>query len=170
MAYEDFVVDLLRGWVANLLSALDAVGDRDTQARLLEACGGACAVQHGDLERVKDLSQSSPDLDVLLSELNQRVTWCGAWRRERDAIVSVCERCGCPLVREGLVERTPAFCECSRGFVRALFETALGQAVRVSLPQAIGRGDPVCRFVVRYRNAEPLPRTERPVSTKERDG
>jgi predicted hydrocarbon binding protein len=169
MSYEDSVVELLRRWVASLLSALDAEGDRDMQARLLEACGAACAIHHGDLERVKNLSQCFPDFDVLLSELNQQASWCGAWRKENDSIVSVCERCGCPLVREGLVELIPAFCECSRGFVKALFETVLGQSVRVSLQQAIGRGDPVCRFVVRYRNVEPLPCAEEPVSTKGRD-
>jgi hypothetical protein len=74
---------------------------------------------------------------------------CGEWRRDGDAIVSVCERCGCPLVREGLVKLVPAFCECSRGFVGALFERVFGRPVSVVLKRAIGRSDPVCEFVVR---------------------
>jgi len=148
MADDVFVVNLLSRWVASLLSTLDEQLDRDTQTRFLEACGAACAAHHGELERAKDLPHSVGDLDGLVAELNRQVSWCGEWKREENAIVSVCERCGCPLVREGLVELSPVFCECSRGFVKALFETALARRVPVSLERAIGRGDPVCRFVV----------------------
>lgn len=156
MSEEGFAVELLRKWVAGLLSALDAEVDRDTRARLLEACGAACAAHHDELDHAKDLPHLAGDLDAFVAELNQRVSWCGAWRREGSAIVSVCERCGCPLVREGLIELSPAFCECSSGFVKALFETALARPVSVSLEQAIGRGDPVCRFVVRDRSGETI--------------
>jgi len=69
--------------------------------------------------------------------------------RNQDAIACVCERCGCPLVNDGLVSSSPIFCSCSRGYVKAVFEVILGGPVVVELEQAIGRGDPVCRFVVR---------------------
>jgi len=61
----------------------------------------------------------------------------------------VCQECGCPLVRAGLVELSPTLCLCSRGWVQAVFEAALAKPVEVELEQAIGRGDPACRFVVK---------------------
>ena len=85
----------------------------------------------------------------MLDLLNRQVPWCGSWVRDGDVITSVCEQCGCPLVRAGWVRPSPAFCNCSRGWVKAVFETALGRPVEVELGQAIGRGDPVCRFLVR---------------------
>lgn len=43
-----------------------------------------------------------------------------------------------------------AFCNCSRGWVKTVFGTVSGRPVEVELKQAIGRGDPVCEFVVRF--------------------
>jgi predicted hydrocarbon binding protein len=149
MSYGSFEVELLRKWVQSLLVTLDEEFGKETHTRLLEACGEACAVHHGDLEKARGLGGASDDIDGLLAELNRQCNWCGEWRRDGDAIVSICEQCGCPLVREGLVKLMPAFCECSRGFVGALLERAFGQPVSVVLKRAIGRGDPVCEFVVR---------------------
>lgn len=151
MPYNDFTVELLRAWVKTLLSGLEDKADDGTKAILLTTCGQTCALHHGDLEEARRLSGFSGGIDELLAELNRQVGWCGEWRRKGDTITSVCNECGCPLVREGLIELSPIFCECSRGFVQALFETALEKPVMVELKQAIGRGDPVCRFEV---NAE----------------
>ena len=148
MSYRNFEVELLREWVQSLLVTLDEGFVHETHTRLLEACGEACAAHHGDLEKAEELGGAFDDIDGLLAELNGRFDWCGEWRRDGDAIVSICSQCGCPLVREGLVKLVPAFCECSRGFVGALFERVLGQSVSVVLKRAIGRGDPVCEFVV----------------------
>lgn len=148
MPYRDFTVELLREWVETLLTGLVAKVDVETRARLLAACGQTCAIHHGDLAEATRLKNTAGGIDALLVELNHQVGWCGEWHREGDTITSVCETCGCPLVREGLIELSPTFCECSRGFVQALFETALGKSVAVELQQAIGRGDPVCRFEV----------------------
>jgi predicted hydrocarbon binding protein len=149
MTHEDFEVELLHKWVESLLATLGEELDRETQARILEPCGRTCAVHHGDLRKARELGEAFDNVDGLLAELNRQVDWCGEWRRDDDTIVSICERCGCPLVREGLVKLVPAFCECSRGFVAALFQGAFGQPVSVDLKRAIGRGDPVCEFVVR---------------------
>jgi len=148
MPYRDFTVELLQEWVETLLTGLDDKVDVETRTRLLEACGQTCAVHHGDLEEARRLRGFSGGIDELLVELNRQVGWCGEWHREGDTVTSVCETCGCPLVRDGLIELSPIFCECSRGFVQALFETALEKPVTVELRQAIGRGDPVCRFEV----------------------
>jgi predicted hydrocarbon binding protein len=150
MTYNDFTVELLREWVKTLLTGLEDKADAGTRARLLTACGKTCAVHHGDLEEARRLRGFSGGIDELLVELNRQVGWCGEWRREGDTITSICTECGCPLVREGLVQLSPTFCECSRGFVKALFETVLDKPVMVELKQAIGRGDPVCEFAVRY--------------------
>ena len=148
MPDRDFAVSLLQKWVRKLLATLGGELDEKTRVKLLEACGRTCAEHHGDLARAANLKGRFDNLKALLEAVNHEVEWCGAWRKEGDAIVSICERCGCPLVREGLIERSPMFCECSRGFVRALFETVLDRSVAVELRQAIGRGDPVCEFVV----------------------
>jgi predicted hydrocarbon binding protein len=133
------------------MAGLDAEVDERTRAQMMEYCGRACALHHGSIERVKAIQGNVKGIDELLDKLSQQEDlWCGRWVRDRDTIYSVCEECGCPLVRAGLVKLSPTFCHCSRGWVRAVFETALGGPVKVELEQAIGRGDQVCEFIVRF--------------------
>ena len=142
-------LELLNKWLATLMAGLDAEVDERIRAQVMGSCGRACALHHGSIETVKTIQCNVREIDELLDELNrQKNFWCGRWVRDGDTIYSVCEECGCPLVRAGLVELSPTFCHCSRGWVKAVFETALGSPVKVELEQAIGRGDPVCKFIV----------------------
>ena len=147
------VTELMQKWLTALLAGLDERVDEETRSRLLEACGKACARRHKSIEIAKSIRQESKNIDEFLEELNQQKNyWCGKWVREGDVIYSVCHECGCPLVLAGLVELSPTFCDCSRGWVRAVFEAALGKPVEVELTQAIGRGDKVCKFVILQEN------------------
>lgn len=149
MAEGNSTMELFREWVETLLSTLEVRVDEDTRAELIEPCGQACALHWSDIEKARAIKDSAKEIDELLDKLNQQIPWCGSWVRDGDIITSVCRQCGCPLVRAGLVKLSPTFCNCSRGWVKAVFETILGRPVEVELEQAIGRGDQVCRFVVR---------------------
>ena len=141
--------ELWTRWVAALLSGLDGEVEDNIKPQVMEYCGRACAVHHGDIDTVKAIRSKVKDVDELLHRLNQQEgLWCGKWVRDGDTICSICQQCGCRLVRAGLVKPSPTFCQCSRGWVKAVFETALGRPVNVKLRQAIGRGDPVCKFIV----------------------
>jgi predicted hydrocarbon binding protein len=143
------VRELLTEWAAALLAGLDAEVDENTKTRVMEYCGRACAIAHESVETANAIRREVGGIDEVLEELN-RVNgfWCGTWIREGDVIYSICADCGCPLVTEGLLEPSPVFCECSRGWVKAVFEEVFGGPVDVELEQAIGRGDPTCKFVV----------------------
>jgi predicted hydrocarbon binding protein len=144
-------LELLRKWVETVVAGLDAEVDEGTRARVMAHCGRACALHFGAIEWARRIQHGTEEIGELLDELNrQEGFWCGKWVSDGDTIYSVCEACGCPLVRAGLVGLSPTFCQCSRGWVEAVFETALGKRVEVELEQAIGRGDPVCKFVVRF--------------------
>jgi predicted hydrocarbon binding protein len=139
----------MRKWLTALLAGIDEHVDTETRSKLMQACGKVCAKHHASIDIAKSIKQESKDIDGFLEKLNQQKdNWCGKWVREGDIIYSVCEECGCPLVLAGLVELSPTFCDCSRGWVKAVFEAALGKPVEVELTQAIGRGDKVCKFVV----------------------
>jgi len=143
--------ELLRNWLEMLITGLDTEVDAETRARVLKHCGRGCAIYHGSLEQAKAIQQVAQDIDGLLDTLNQQEgLWCGRWIRDGDIITSICEACGCPLVRAGLVKPSPTFCNCSPGWVEAVFEIVLRGPVTVELKQAIGRGDPVCEFTVRF--------------------
>ena len=151
MEERESTLELWRRWTEALMTGLDAAVDDRTRIRLMENCGHACALHHRDIERVQEVRHGVEGIDELLDSLNQLEDfWCGAWTRDGDIIHSACEKCGCPLVRAGWVELSPAICDCSRGWVKGVFEAALERPVRVELKQAIGRGDRVCEFIVRF--------------------
>jgi predicted hydrocarbon binding protein len=142
--------ELLHKWLETLMAGLEAAVDERTRAKVMESCGRACAHHHGDMEKARAIKGSAQEIGERLAKLNRQVLWCGSWVRDGETITSVCEECGCPLVRAGLVELSPTFCNCSRGWVKAVFETIWGRPVEVELKQAIGQGDPVCEFTVRF--------------------
>jgi predicted hydrocarbon binding protein len=143
------VTELMRKWLTAFLAGLDEHVDEQTRSRLMETCGNVCAGHHASIDVARSIMRGSENIDEFLEKINQQEDyWCGKWVREEDVIYSVCHECGCPLVLSKLVELSPTFCNCSRGWVKAVFEAALGKPVEVELTQAIGRGDRVCKFVV----------------------
>jgi hypothetical protein len=133
---------------------LSAEVAEERRAQVMEYCGRACALHLGSIEKVKAIQSKVKQIDGILDLLNQQEgLWCGRWIREGEIIYSICEKCGCPLIRSGWAKLSPAFCLCSVGWVKAVFEVALGTSVQVELEQAIGRGDPICKYIVSARGS-----------------
>lgn len=135
-------------WLATLMDGLDASVDAQTRAQILEACGRACARTHG-VERARELVEGAADIDGILARLNHRRIGGGRLQREGDTITGIYEKCYCPLLKGSTGEVSPSFCECSRGWLKELFEAVLGRPAAVEFEQTVQRGDPLCRFVIR---------------------
>jgi predicted hydrocarbon binding protein len=133
-------------WLPALIEALDECTSEEQRMRIMEVCGRGCG--EPDLQEVRRIKAEARDEEHLLQLINERIKWCGDWEWSDGKIHSVCAACGCPLVVEGYLERSPTFCLCSRGWVKAVFTEALGEEVEVELVQAIGRGDECCEFLV----------------------
>jgi predicted hydrocarbon binding protein len=133
-----------------LLRGLDSV-DPEMRQMIMEKCGETCAHEemYGPaIEIAKRIASEESDIQGALDRANSEILWCGRWEREGDVISSTCTTCGCPMVRAGLITATDVFCLCSTGWVKHIFTTLLGRPVKVELAQAMGRGDPRCRYVV----------------------
>lgn len=148
MAETDPQHEFLRGWLKAFFSALHTQADGSTRANILEACGRTCAELHGPLDRAQAVRNAGREIDELLDWLSLATDGLFAWERDGPILEIVYRRCFCPLRASGAVDE-PALCDCSRGWLLEVFETACGRPVAVELKQAIGRGDPICRFLVR---------------------
>ena len=133
-----------REWILNVVGNLEGKLDEASRTPVLEECGRACARKGA----VKAAAAHKGDVDGLLNVLRG---WIGEGnaRRDGDTVTLVYERCYCPNLSsfEGAVPRS--YCECSRGWVKEMFETAAGRPCDVTLVSSIRRGDKECRFVVR---------------------
>jgi predicted hydrocarbon binding protein len=151
--------NIAKRWLPALIEGLNECTDEEQRTKILEFCGLGCG--EPDLEKIRALKEQARDEEHLLQLMNEHILWCGEWEWVDGKIHSVCAACGCPLVVEGYVEKSPTFCLCSRGWVKAVFAEALGEEVEVELKQAIGRGDDCCEFVVvpRPRRSSRPPRS-----------
>ena len=144
---------LLRRAGAMLNSIMNGLGevDSETGQKIMELCGEACAQEDGDIEIAKRIAREESGEDEILARTNKEISWCGSWTRRGNTIQSTCAKCGCPLVRNEVVSLNGTFCYCSRGWVKTIFETLLGEPAKAELEKSIGLGDKVCKFVVHVR-------------------
>ncbi|MFX0200337.1 MAG: hypothetical protein ACFFCW_29820 [Candidatus Hodarchaeota archaeon] len=131
----------------SIIKGLDEL-DFETRQKIMEACGEACAHVDRSPEIAKRIAEEVTEDDKILARVNEEILWCGTWTRRGNTIQSTCTECGCPLVRNKIVDLSETFCYCSRGWVKKIFETVLKRPVTVELEKAIGRGERVCKFVI----------------------
>jgi len=131
-----------------IVKSLDEV-DLKTRKRIMESCGKACAQEDGDLAIAEGIGETASNMAEVVDRVNKELLWCGVWSQKGKSIESTCTSCGCPLVRNKVIDRDATWCYCSRGWVKAIFEAAFKRRVQVELEKSIGRGDKMCKFLVR---------------------
>jgi effector-binding domain-containing protein len=56
--------------------------------------------------------------------------------------------CFCPLIRDCLDDTPEAFCNCSAGWPKQLWEGILDQSLRIEIVQSLTKGDDRCEFAI----------------------
>ncbi len=132
-------------WIVTLLYHLDTEVDDKTRAKVLEACGRTC-LPASLKEKARKLHKSADGLDGFLQGLEK--LWPQV-KRAGGRVFVVYPQCYCHLLKGFSGKISPSFCLCSVGYVKELFEHALGRPVEVDLETSIVRGDAECRFAVK---------------------
>lgn len=132
-------------WTTWLISAMDNCLDEDIKAKILEQCGRQC--QSKDfVKKAKKLYDESKGIDEFLTKLGEVYK---NLHREGDDVYIIYPKCYCPNVNKlkpGKLSAT--YCNCSRGWAKALFEGATGKPVDVIMEESIINGDDRCKFKV----------------------
>lgn len=131
-------------WIKSLMDNLDEYADEETRAKVLENCGRTC-ISRSFVNRAKACMKSAKDIDKFLDRLGK--IWSHL-QRDGNNIYVAYEKCYCPLVKTYPEKLSPTFCNCSRGWIKELFESVLERSVDVKLEKSIRQGDDVCRFRV----------------------
>lgn len=141
-----------QGYVKRLFDILDRDLDPAARSRLVDAIGGAC---YESWNKGKAQGPGPIPLDEFVTWLKKR-NGENIVRRDGNVIyygfaktpgVPI-TRCGCPLVEKDPEGLSGTYCQCSVGFVRALFSRHLGRSVQVELLEALKSGGKTCRFKV----------------------
>jgi len=132
-------------WITNLMDGLDNNVDKETIIKILEQCGRQCQSQ-SFIKKAKAIYEKSKNTDDFLNKLAQVYKHM---HREGNKVYIVYPKCYCSQVNKipkGKLSGT--YCNCSRGWAKALFEGATGKPVEVNMKKSIINGDDQCKFEV----------------------
>ena len=130
-------------WICNLIGGLEKTVDEATLIQVLEDCGRKCQSQ-SMIKKAKAIHEKAKDVDAFLDEFAKTYKHL---HREKDGTYIVYPRCYCTRVSKIPPGQLSAlYCNCSRGWAKALFEGVLGRPVEVTLQKSVIAGDDECRF------------------------
>ena len=132
-------------WIKNVVEGLDEHADPKTCERVLEACGRRCAPE-SLVNKAREIYRSSSDIGEFIVRLSEVFD---AVQIEDDRVYVVYPECYCEHIKGVPIEEIPnSYCQCSVGWVKEIFETALGRPVQVKRIASVVAGDSECRFEV----------------------
>jgi len=130
-------------WIAALMDGLDKNVEEKTLAKVLEKCGRQCQSQ-SFIKKARSLYEKSKSIDEFLDKLGKIYKHL---HKDGDRVYLVYPRCYCSQVNKiPKGKLSGAYCNCSRGWAKALFEGALSRNVEVIKEKSIIGGDSECRF------------------------
>ena len=134
--------DFARIWVKRFMDNFDEQVGVSKRLLLMEARGRSCA-RGGAVGVAK---ACNGDVDKLVTVM---AGWLGKEnvRCEGSVVRVAYDRCLCPMVAD-VKEISGTYCDCSRGWLKEMFEAAGGKSVKVEVLETIKRGGSACRFTV----------------------
>jgi len=132
-------------WIACLIAGLDKYVDEETRAKVLEQCGRQCQ-SLSFIKKAKDIYKKSKNINDFLDKFGHVYRHL---HREGDKVYIIYPKCYCSHVNKiPHGELSATYCDCSRGWVKALFEGALGKPIEVITEETIVKGDKQCKFQI----------------------
>jgi len=138
--------DFLRGWLVDLMDAMDAELDRPTQVKLMEGTGRGCFRRYQFKQDIA--TQGKGDLEKLIEAYKKNFEIWKEGQRVHIRYGEVSRQCYCPTANYRPSKPNDIHCECTRTTHQTIFETALGRPFKVDIVETLRRGGKTCHFVV----------------------
>ena len=136
-------------WWREAIERLKREAGEETAIEIMELCGRkCCGATHRKL--AEKCWKESESIEEFLDRLDK--SWAAGVRfelKDKDAIVWVYERCYCGQVKQTKkLFPSTTYCQCGVGWVKQLFESALGREVGVEFVQSVITGGETCKFLI----------------------
>jgi predicted hydrocarbon binding protein len=127
------------------MTGLNEYVDKETMMKVLEQCGRKCQSK-SFVKKAQQIYRKSSNLEEFLKEFGKVYKHL---HKEGDSVYIVYPRCYCSIVNKIPAGKlSPTFCNCSRGWAKALFEGALGRPIEVKMIESIKGGGKQCKFKI----------------------
>ena len=147
-------------WVQGAMKRLDRAVEKKTASRVMEECGIACAEAHQKtIDRVVAKRRKYRTLEEFLEREKKGLLPGMRLERKGDYLYQYYTpmsfhhpmRCFCSLLKGLPAKETVSatYCQCSKGFVREMWEPILGRPVKVEVLETAVTGAKECRFRIR---------------------
>ncbi|MBD3285877.1 hypothetical protein GF359_05320 [candidate division WOR-3 bacterium] len=133
-----------RQWLLDLLSEVEGRISAERLTRILEERGRAC-LPDAMLSKARKAAKEAKNDAEFLDNLEAVYPML---KRKDDEVYVVYPECYCPGMKELVADAPDCYCACSVGWVKEMFEQALGREVEVSLLSSVIRGEDECRLRV----------------------
>ena len=136
-------------WMQEAMRRLDGLTGETTAREIMQECGRACFGPKNSVEARKIWKKSS-SLEDFIQQLNTK--HLGGGRLiiiDDNTVTGGYDRCYCGQVKQTKQPfQSLTYCNCSTGWYKQLFESALERPVRVEIFQSIITGSDRCEFVI----------------------
>jgi predicted hydrocarbon binding protein len=136
---------------ADVQSLIDTLRKAEAEGRvdkelihMLECCGREC-IGATYIQKAKDAAKDAKDDGQFLDNLAETVRML---KRDGDAVYMIYPKCYCHRLKGFEGEVPHSYCYCSAGWVKEMFEQALGRPIEVKVEASVLRGDAACRLRV----------------------
>jgi hypothetical protein len=147
--YDSFNYAEKADWWNKAMQRLEKLVKKPTAVKVMGNCGRKCCGLTYR-KRANQFMSESKSIGEFLDKLNK--SWPAGVKfelKDENTIIQIYERCYCGQVKQ-TKESFPinTYCQCGVGWVKQLFESALGKSVKVDLKQSIICGGKSCEFII----------------------
>jgi predicted hydrocarbon binding protein len=131
-------------WVSTLFEKMDEQLDKEKRGKLMQSCGRECA-RRGAIKLAQSCRGDVKKMvETLAKHLGEEKNYL-----EGNSVYLEFDKCECPLVQKGPDRLPRTYCECSKGWLSEMFETAAQKPVKVEMLQTVKSGGSSCKFIIR---------------------
>lgn len=133
-------------WIHSVIQLMDEELPEEYRKRILERCGRGCAFGSGMVEQLQQANLTGLSPEEVFTSLKHPCFFGERILMEEGSFLTICPECYCPFVNDNLQAIPESYCDCTMGWTKQVFETALGRPVEVEVEQSIIRGADHCRI------------------------
>ncbi len=142
--------------IIRLIGQLDQQVDASTRTSIMEACGRLCqlgAHPAGLKPTAEQARQFMAGITKYVGAENVQESAAGTvvhfvFKQNPEGLKTADGYCLCPIFEDAPKGVPPAYCQCSVGYMKQMFESGTGRATQVELKDSVLHGGKQCSFVV----------------------
>jgi predicted hydrocarbon binding protein len=136
-------------YIRNLIKRMKQTIGVPKTYNVLVSCGQKCCSEN-TRKKALEIFRESKSLEDFIELLNEHKLGGGRLKlKDKHTITGGYDRCYCGMVNKTSKRFSDmTYCQCSTGWYKQLFETALGRPVKVKLLQSIISGAETCEFEI----------------------